>query len=198
MTAKFNEIGPERFKKNGEAIDLNLLKDSDHKKGGPTIKDRVGFVKDIASKEWTDWPGLALFDCRVWNVPNKDEAANTILWREKDATKNSISMAARHYYSHKELHGKSGPEMQELLFSKGVNWNDYPPFFKRGTFIQARNIEREFTDEELFALPEVARSRMIGSVIKRRDIVELEMPPFTKVTNRAGVVFFGEDPTTSE
>ena len=35
------------------------------------------------------------FDCRVWTVPNKDEAANAILWREKDSTKNSIQSAAR-------------------------------------------------------------------------------------------------------
>ena len=24
---------------------------------------------------------MALFDCRVWSVPNKDEAANMFLWR---------------------------------------------------------------------------------------------------------------------
>ena len=36
---------------------------------------------------------LALFDCRVWQVPTLEEAANTVLWREFDATKNSISMA---------------------------------------------------------------------------------------------------------
>ena len=38
---------------------------------------------------------VALFDCRVWSVPTLDEAANTFLWRELDATKNSVSMAAR-------------------------------------------------------------------------------------------------------
>lgn len=32
------------------------------------------------------WPR---FDCRVFNVPTLDEAVNTFLWREKDATKNS-------------------------------------------------------------------------------------------------------------
>ena len=47
---------------------------------------------------------LALFDCRVWQVPTLEEAANTLLWREFDATKNSISMAARHYYPHEALH----------------------------------------------------------------------------------------------
>ena len=29
------------------------------------------------------------FDCRVYNVPTLDEAVNSFLWREQDATKNS-------------------------------------------------------------------------------------------------------------
>ena len=37
---------------------------------------------------------LPVFDCRVWQVPTKAEAANVFLWRELDATKNAISMAA--------------------------------------------------------------------------------------------------------
>lgn len=61
---------------------------------------------------------LPVFDCRVWNVPTLTEAANTILWREKDATKNSISMAAQHYYSHKQLENKNSSEKQEMLHKK--------------------------------------------------------------------------------
>jgi tRNA(His) 5'-end guanylyltransferase len=40
----------------------------------------------------------------VWQLPTLDEGANAFLWREFDATKNSlISMAAQEFYSHKEL-----------------------------------------------------------------------------------------------
>ena len=49
----------------------------------------------------------AIFDCRVWNVPNRVEAANVILWREQDATRNSIQMAAQAQFSHKQLHKKN-------------------------------------------------------------------------------------------
>ncbi len=49
---------------------------------------------------------LPHFDCRVWNVPTLEEGANVFLWREQDATKNSIGMAACAYYSHNQLHGK--------------------------------------------------------------------------------------------
>lgn len=42
---------------------------------------------------------LPHFDARVWNVPTLEEGANCFLWREWDATKNSISMAAQHSWA---------------------------------------------------------------------------------------------------
>jgi tRNA(His) guanylyltransferase len=140
---------------------------------------------------------LATFDCRVWNVPNDTEAANTILWREKDATKNSISMSAQSYYSHKELDGKSSSDKQEMLFQKGVNWNDYPEFFKRGTFVQRRKMLTTLTEEERLRIPEKHRPPA-GKQVERTRIIELSMPPFGKVTNRETVVFDGAEPRTYE
>lgn len=141
--------------------------------------------------------GPAVFDCRVWTVPNETEAANTLLWREKDATKNSISMAARNYYSHKELHGKSGSEMQEMLHQKGVNWNDYPDFFKRGTFVQRKTFQRELEPEVLAKIPEKNRPAP-GTMVTRSMVVKIDMPPFTKVTNRENVIFRGEAPALAD
>lgn len=138
---------------------------------------------------------LALFDCRCWNVPTLEEAANSLLWREQDATKNSVSMAAREFYSHKRLHGKTGSEMQEMLFEKGVNWNNYPDFFKRGTYVQRKVFNRTLTPEELADLPEKHHARLNPDmVVKRSSVVRLSLPPFTKVKNRVGVVFNAEDP----
>jgi tRNA(His) 5'-end guanylyltransferase len=148
-------------------------------------------------------PGVAhllpIFDCRVWSVPNREEAANAFLWRERDATKNSISMAARAHFSHKELDGKSGSEMQEMLWQKGVNWNDYPAFFKRGTFVQRRKVCRPFTAEELDKLPPLHEARRNPAlVVERTQFQALEMPPFGKVINRAAVIFEGAEPVTVE
>jgi tRNA(His) 5'-end guanylyltransferase len=138
---------------------------------------------------------LALFDCRVWQVPTLEEAANTVLWREFDATKNSISMAARHYYPHTALHKKTGDEMQEMLWQQGVNWNDYPNFFKRGTFIQKQNVVRTFTAEEIEQLPAKHEARKNpGLTIERPEIQRLDMPPFAKVANRVDVIFSGATP----
>jgi tRNA(His) 5'-end guanylyltransferase len=134
------------------------------------------------------------FDSRVFNVPTLEEAANIFLWRELDATKNSITMAASELYSHNFLHGKNGSEKQELLFQKGINWNEYPDFFKKGTYIQRKRVMTKFTPEELDRLPPKHNARKNPDLeIERWVIDEVEMPPLSKVKNRIGSIFFGEN-----
>jgi tRNA(His) 5'-end guanylyltransferase len=78
---------------------------------------------------------LATFDARVFQIPFIDEVINYLVWRQQDATRNSISSVAQSMYSPKELHGKSTDEMQEMIFQKGINWNDYSYREKRGGVI---------------------------------------------------------------
>ena len=138
---------------------------------------------------------VGMFDCRVWSVPNRSEATNVLLWREWDATKNSISMAAQSVYSHKSLQNKNGKQMQEMLMEKGINWNDYPTFFKRGVYVQRRKVLRRFTAEELEKLPEKHEAHSNPFLeVERTEVRVLDMPPFAKVVNREDVVFEGETP----
>lgn len=139
---------------------------------------------------------LPHFDCRVFQVPTKSEAANVFLWREQDATKNAVSMAARAVYSHNALDHKSGPEMQEMLFAKGINFNDYPAFFKRGTFVRRETVWREFTADELHAIPDAHRPAS-DTKVQRSQIKRLDMPRFGSVTNREAVIFDGANPEVS-
>lgn len=137
----------------------------------------------------------ALFDCRAWTVPTREEAANVLLWRERDASKNSLSMAARHYYPHNRLDHAKGPELHELLHAVGVNWNDYPPFFKRGVFVRREVVTRPFTADELDSLPPKHAARQNPELVIERAIVRaVDMPAFDKVVNRVAVVFEGAEP----
>lgn len=78
---------------------------------------------------------LAMFDSRSWVLPH-DEVTNYFLWRQQDATKNSISMICQAHFSQKELQGLDGKELQDKLFlEKGINWNDLPVWQKRGACI---------------------------------------------------------------
>lgn len=83
----------------------------------------------------------ATFDARVFNIPPA-EVCNYFIWRQQDATRNSVQMYARHYFSHKELHGKSNANIMDMLMlEKGVNWNDLPTWCRRGTCIITSSAE---------------------------------------------------------
>lgn len=90
---------------------------------------------------------FAYFDCRVWNVPSLQDAADVFIWRQEDAIKNAVSMAASAYYSHKFLHGKNSIEKKQLLADKGIMWDEFPEFFKSGTFAQRLHKEVALTDD---------------------------------------------------
>ena len=75
----------------------------------------------------------AIFDSRVFNIP-KEEVNNCLLWRQQDATRNSIQSVAQANFSHKQLEGRNCNELQEMLWQeKGINWSDYPTHLKRGS-----------------------------------------------------------------
>jgi tRNA(His) 5'-end guanylyltransferase len=77
----------------------------------------------------------AQFDSRAFNVP-VDDVVNYMLWRGKDWERNSLSMLARHHFSHKELQGKSMAQMHDMLFNIGVNWaTDLDPKWRNGTLV---------------------------------------------------------------
>lgn len=74
----------------------------------------------------------AMFDARAFSVP-KDDVCNCLIWRQKDATRNSIEAVGQAYFSHRELHGKTCDEVQEMLWQfRAINWNDLPVDCKRG------------------------------------------------------------------
>ena len=75
----------------------------------------------------------AMFDSRSFNIP-KEEVTNYFYWRQLDATRNSIQMVGQANFSHKELQNKSCNSIQDMLHEqKGINWNDFPTYQKRGS-----------------------------------------------------------------
>lgn len=87
----------------------------------------------IAETYYKAYQKGAMFDARAFNVP-KEEVCNNLLWRQNDATRNSIQMVGIAYFSHKQLDRKSTSNIQDMLMlEKGVNWNDYPTKYKRGS-----------------------------------------------------------------
>lgn len=75
----------------------------------------------------------AMFDARCFNIP-KEEVCNLVYWRQLDATSNSLQMVGQANFSHRELDDCSCSVIQDMLHEqKGINWNDFPTRWKRGT-----------------------------------------------------------------
>lgn len=85
---------------------------------------------------WTLSPEkVAMFDARAFTIPMNHEVINYFLWRQSDATRNSISMLAQHHFSPKQLHGVSTAQMRTMLAEKGIEWTQTPEWFQRGSAI---------------------------------------------------------------
>ena len=82
----------------------------------------------------------AMFDSRVFVVPDPVEVLNYFYWRYKDWVRNSVSMLARAHFSNKELHGVNTSGMHEMLHKKGVNWANLDERLKNGSLCN-RNTE---------------------------------------------------------
>ena len=91
-------------------------------------------TSDVVRERFKDDP-TALFDGRAFTIADPTEVENYFIWRQADATRNSLQMAARAVYSHKELEGKQSPELHEMLHASGLNWNNYTSGEKRGRAI---------------------------------------------------------------
>lgn len=114
----------------------------------------------------------AMFDSRAFSVP-KEEVCNCLIWRQQDATRNSIEAVGQANFSHHELHKKTCNMIQEMLWSqRGINWNDFPTELKRGSCCIKRRFEETIDD------PRNPGQKI--TVCRNRWIIDHEIPIFTQ------------------
>jgi tRNA(His) 5'-end guanylyltransferase len=120
---------------------------------------------------------LAEFDARTFTIPSKTEVMNYFIWRQQDTVRNSISSVAQSLYSSKKLHGKNMSEQQDMIFEKGINWNDFDNTVKRGRFVFKEKYE---ITSELKDSGKVERSRWVTrgcpTFSKEPDFLNLFIP----------------------
>jgi tRNA(His) guanylyltransferase len=78
----------------------------------------------------------AAFDSRVMVISQRPEVARYFLWRQLDASANSLNMLASAHFPHADLEKKSTTEKHEMLHSVGINWAKQSPDFKRGRVVK--------------------------------------------------------------
>ncbi len=107
---------------------------------------------------------LACFDCRISELPNINLVCDYFRWRNEDAHRNSLNSWC--YWTlrkeektvrqaTKTLEKMSVANKNELLFQRGINFNDLPLWQKRGTGLYWETYEKEavnkLTGEKVFA-----------------------------------------------
>ncbi len=103
----------------------------------------------------------AQFDARAFVLP-PSEVVNYFIWRQQDATRNSIQLVAQSLFSHKELMRKNTDQLQEMIFQKGINWNDYPTYYKRGLcYVKKPTKVRTVIDMKDLSKNEIIRNRWV-------------------------------------
>jgi tRNA(His) guanylyltransferase len=119
---------------------------------------------------------IAVFDCRIAQLPSADHVVDYFRWRNEDTHRNALN-AHGYWLLRKKgqtvseataaLTGLSVAEKNELLFQHGVNFNDLPLWQKRGSGLYWEEFDRP-AENPLTGEKVVARRRRL-----RRD---LELP----------------------
>ena len=95
---------------------------------------------------------IAAFDCRISQLPSKEDVIDYFRWRNEDAFRNALNahcywMLRKNGFSAKaatkNLEQKSVADKNELLFSYGINFNDLPNWQKRGTGVYWKTYQKQ-------------------------------------------------------
>jgi tRNA(His) 5'-end guanylyltransferase len=95
----------------------------------------AAFTRAFPSKK------IAAFDSRVMVIAQRAEVESYFIWRQLDASANSLNMLASAHYAHTELLNKTTAEKHEMLHARGVNWAKHPADFKRGRVVRRQGTE---------------------------------------------------------
>ena len=111
--------------------------------------------------------GECQFDSRAFVLPDLNEVTNYLIWRQQDATRNSVSMAAHAAFSHKSLRGVNSKAKIDRLREAGKPWEDTPTHFKRGAICKPVTVEKYV--------------EFLGANVERREWqIDMESPIFTQ------------------
>jgi tRNA(His) guanylyltransferase len=119
-------------------------------------------VKLMPHKAWE----LPIFDCRVFRALTIETVIDSFIWRERDARKNAVSMAASALYPHKELQKVPTVDRLRMIEAAGITFSDYPLHFKKGVYFHRQEREVMLDQETLAKIPE-GKAPPEGKVIRR-------------------------------
>lgn len=135
-----------------ESDEISVLFDPTLDLFGRGVEKLVSISAGIATAAFTHASGLpAHFDARVWIGTSVSDVEDYFSWRQTDATRAALNgwcywtlrksgQTARQATA--ALEGTSTSAKNDLLFSRGINFNDTPAWQRRGIGLRWENYQR--------------------------------------------------------
>ena len=136
-----------------ESDEISLLFHPEETTFGRKVRKYNSILAGQASAAFSMQLGqVAVMDCRIVPLPNMERVQDYFLWRQEDAHRNALN--AHCYWllrkegmnataATRQLDGKSIAYKNELLFSRGINFDKLPAWQKRGIGICWGDVEKE-------------------------------------------------------
>ena len=136
-----------------ESDEISLLFDKSEDTFGRKVRKYNSTLAGEASAAFSLEQGMvATFDCRMVPLPNAERVEDYFRWRQEDANRNALN--AHCYWmlrkegesvhaATSELKGKGVAFKNELLFSRGINYDKLPAWQKRGVGLWKEDYEKE-------------------------------------------------------
>ena len=135
-----------------ESDEISLLFHTDENTFGRKVRKLNSILAGTASAAFSLQLGqVAALDCRLVPLPNLERVQDYFLWRQEDAHRNALNshcywMLRKEGVSVKDatemLEGKSVSFKNELLFSRGINFDKLPSWQKRGVGVYWADFEK--------------------------------------------------------
>jgi tRNA(His) 5'-end guanylyltransferase len=160
-----------------QSDEISLLFALEENTFGRKLRKLISVLSAEASAKFSLLLGaVAVFDCRISQLPSVDLVVDYFRWRNEDAHRNALN-AHGYWLLRKQgqtvgeataaMEGLSVAQKNELLFQNGVNFNDLPLWQKRGSGLYWEEYERP-AENPVTGENAVARRKRV-----RRD---LELP----------------------
>ncbi|MBR2024381.1 MAG: guanylyltransferase [Clostridia bacterium] len=135
-----------------ESDEISLLFHVDEQTFGRKVRKYNSILAGVASATFSLQLGqVAAMDCRLIPLPNLERVQDYFLWRQEDAHRNALNSHC-YWLLRKEgmnaneatqmLEGKSVAFKNELLFSRGINFDTLPSWQKRGVGVYWGDVEK--------------------------------------------------------
>jgi tRNA(His) 5'-end guanylyltransferase len=139
-----------------ESDEISLLFALESEDFGRKLRKLNSILAGEASAKFSLLYGdIGVFDCRICELPTKDNVVDYFRWRNEDANRNALN-AWCYWTLRKEgqdsktatkaIEGISVAAKNELLFQRGINFNDLPLWQKRGIGFYWETYDRNGAD----------------------------------------------------